>query len=335
MSRAAAFPTLGRAGQTRRLGRLAAAALAEYPIEPVRVRRLREGWNAGFAVTAADGGRWVLRVHRPDGPSRPQIEAELEWLAALDRDTDLLAPVPLRTPDGRLGVEVAVPGVPEPRTCDLLRWIDGRFLDASLTPDRLRAVGEYTARLQRHAADHGIDADRRRHPVGVVGVGDRTADLSAETGDRAAALLADLHLDGAVLIDVVAGAREADAAVGDARGLQHSDLHQWNYLFVGDRIGAIDFDDTGWGPYVYDLAVTLSELHDRDDRPALRAALFDGYRDHQPLPVAHEEAVEAFVTLRHAQLMLYAVEHRDEPQFRSCWYEDAVGVLALLRRGVG
>jgi Ser/Thr protein kinase RdoA (MazF antagonist) len=60
-------------------------------------------------------------------------------------------------------------------------------------------------------------------------------------------------------------------------GLIHADLHQENYLFHGKQVRAIDFDDCGYGPFVYDLAVTLSELEHRADYPTLRAALLAGY----------------------------------------------------------
>jgi Ser/Thr protein kinase RdoA (MazF antagonist) len=57
--------------------------------------------------------------------------------------------------------------------------------------------------------------------------------------------------------------RQAQRELGaspDVFGLIHSDLHQENYLFHRGRVRAIDFDDCGWGHFVYDLAVTLSEL---------------------------------------------------------------------------
>jgi Ser/Thr protein kinase RdoA (MazF antagonist) len=102
-------------------------------------------------------------------------------------------------------------------------------------------------------------------------------------------------------------------------GLIHADLHQENYLFHGKQVRAIDFDDCGYGPFVYDLAVTLSELEHRADYPTLRAALLAGYRTVRPFPPRHEPFIDTFIALRRLQLMMYILEQRNEPMFRNSW----------------
>ncbi len=58
-------------------------------------------------------------------------------------------------------------------------------------------------------------------------------------------------------IETVRVATRELGAQPDTFGLIHADLHQENYLFHGGMARAIDFDDCGWGFYLYDLAVTL------------------------------------------------------------------------------
>lgn len=70
----------------------------------------------------------------------------------------------------------------------------------------------------------------------------------------------------------------------DAFGLIHADLHLENALFDGDAVRIIDFDDCGFGYWLYDLAVPLWDSHHRDDYPAYRAALLEGYAQHRDLP---------------------------------------------------
>ena len=50
--------------------------------------------------------------------------------------------------------------------------------------------------------------------------------------------------------------------VRTATGLIHADLHYENFLFHDGVARAIDFDDCGWGFYLYDVAVTLWELEE-------------------------------------------------------------------------
>jgi Ser/Thr protein kinase RdoA (MazF antagonist) len=94
-------------------------------------------------------------------------------------------------------------------------------------------------------------------------------------------------------------------------------------------VGAIDFDDCGWAPFVYDLSVTLSELHGRPESTALRGALLRGYRAVRPLPVEHERYVDVFSGLRTLLLTLWLVEQRDHPSFAD-WEQWAGEGLAEL-----
>jgi hypothetical protein len=60
-------------------------------------------------------------------------------------------PEPVSTRDGALVTTASVPGVPEPRDCVVLRWVDGRFLRLQLDTKELERVGEFMAKLHRHA----------------------------------------------------------------------------------------------------------------------------------------------------------------------------------------
>jgi Ser/Thr protein kinase RdoA (MazF antagonist) len=103
-------------------------------------------------------------------------------------------------------------------------------------------------------------------------------------------------------------------------------------LFCGGQVTAIDFDDCGCGPFVYYLAVTLSELQHRGDYPALRAGLLAGYRSVRPLTAEHERLIDTFIALRFVQLMMAKIEERDQPMFRDIWVADVATDLNWLER---
>jgi Ser/Thr protein kinase RdoA (MazF antagonist) len=50
-----------------------------------------------------------------------------------------------------------------------------------------------------------------------------------------------------------------------------------NVLVAGDRLALIDFDDSGWGPPLYDLGTALSQSLTEPAYADLRAALMEGY----------------------------------------------------------
>jgi Ser/Thr protein kinase RdoA (MazF antagonist) len=84
----------------------------------------------------------------------------------------------------------------------------------------------------------------------------------------------------------------------DVFGYIHADLHQWNYLFHGEEVRAIDFDDCGWGYFAYDMAVTLSYLEDWYTFPALQDAFLAGYQRVRPLPKHYAEYLGVFRAAR-------------------------------------
>ncbi|UOX88949.1 phosphotransferase [Amycolatopsis sp. FBCC-B4732] len=296
------FAELDRAGRTRRLRRLAEAALTAYAVPVARLTPLAHGLNTAFRVDGADGHRYVLRVQRPDGPGPARVRSEMAWLAALCRETDLVVPRPVPTRERDLIAVVADPAVPEPRTCVLCHWVDGRFVDERLSPPQLYALGEFTARLHLHGARmNGLDRGRVDD---LTEFGRTQVDgFSPAVVDRAVARTGDERIR-----DAVARARAVRAELGfgaDAFGLVHGDLRQVNYLFHRGRVRAIDFDDCGFGHYAYDLAVTLAELRHLPQREELREALLDGYRSVRPAAATTDPLVlAAFAGLRRVQLRL-------------------------------
>jgi Ser/Thr protein kinase RdoA (MazF antagonist) len=328
-----AFENLSLRGQLGRLRRLALEAVATYEIRPARLVPLGHEENTTFRVETPDGERYVLRIQRTTGsPFHPprsvdEVRSETIWITAVRRETGLAVPEPVLAPDGSPLAIIEVDGVPEPRVCVLFRWQPGKFLDAGLTPSHLERVGEFTARLHAHAVGFEPPAGFSRWRI--EDVSDEAAayvsDLVGEQCGREAASLA------AAIIDLVRRAQRELGTGPDVFGLIHSDLHQENYLFHRAQVRAIDFDDSGWGHYLYDLAVTLSEVGGRLDYEALRAGLLRGYRSIRPLPREHERYLHLFHALRVLKLTLWFIEQRDHPGFAE-WEADVRDGLAELQK---
>jgi Ser/Thr protein kinase RdoA (MazF antagonist) len=297
------FSELDRSGRTRRLRRLAEAALTAYDVPVARLTPLGHGLNTTFRVDGADGRRYVLRVQRPDGPGAAQVRSELAWLAALRRETDLVVPLPVPTRGRDLVTVVADPAVPEPRTCVLCHWVEGRFVEERLSAPQLYAVGEFTARLHLHGARmNGLDRGRVDD---LTDFGRTQVDgFSAAVLDRAVAAAGGDE----GIRETVARVRAVRAGLGygaDVFGLVHGDLQQENYLFHRGRVRAVGFDGCGFGHYAYDLAVAHAALGRLPQRDELREALLDGYRSVRPAAATTDpEVLDAFAALRALQLRL-------------------------------
>jgi Ser/Thr protein kinase RdoA (MazF antagonist) len=98
----------------------------------------------------------------------------------------------------------------------------------------------------------------------------------------------------------------------------HADLHLGNVLFRRDEVRVIDFDDCGFGYWLYDMAVSLRELRHRDDYQSFRSALIGGYPRHRPLPPGYLAHLDDFIATREVAFGLwYTGTAQVSPLFRA------------------
>jgi Ser/Thr protein kinase RdoA (MazF antagonist) len=302
-----------RRDELRRLRVVAAEALALYGLADASLSLLNldQFFNTSFGVAAPDGKRYVLRVHRPSADptrKRVEIESELWWLRRIRADLHLDVPGPVQALDGAEVVSMAHPGA-ESRYCVLFRFIEGRFLKRGLRPRHLEQVGMLTARLHRYSETLTVPGWFTRPII------DRT-DGAYE--DSAAGLFAEQW--SAEAAETIRSTVRSVRAIGErlgngpgAFGLIHTDIHQTNFLFRGGEIRLIDFDDCGWGHYLYDLAVTAQQVAHLPRREDLWDALLSGYRRVRPLSPEHEAMIEPFRMLRELQDITLFLRNRNLP----------------------
>jgi Ser/Thr protein kinase RdoA (MazF antagonist) len=149
------YASLTEHGQARRLCTLALNALQLYSLQVARLRLVSNDSNGIFRVDTLDRRKFILRVTLPEGGhTLDHVIAEMDWLAALARDTDLSLPRPLPARDGRLVVEAQSEGVPQPRLCEVFSWVPGKDLAEKLSQDNVARLGELMAQLHLHARDY-------------------------------------------------------------------------------------------------------------------------------------------------------------------------------------
>ena len=315
---------------------LARSALEAYRLPPTtRLRPLSLGNNATFEVLAdATSGRgtldssvdvrpdsrFVLRVHRPGYRSVAHTRSELQFLQAVGEplgDVGVATPQPVPDGEGNLVVRLGrgadgVDSGPE-RHGDLLTWVEGEVLVPrdGLDPRAVHRLG--------HALGHLHNASQSFEPPADFDLPRWDADgmFTAEASPFRPQLgLEDVlaPADRKLFDEIAFRTRDLfdtlDRATGTF-GVIHAD-YMFGNCFLRPRphgwdVSIFDFDDCGWGYYLYDacpflcnLAGCPGEIADEPGYPRLRHAFLDGYRDARPLQPEWESHLPLLMAARHA-----------------------------------
>ncbi|MET1249504.1 phosphotransferase [Sporolactobacillus sp. STCC-11] len=81
-------------------------------------------------------------------------------------------------------------------------------------------------------------------------------------------------------------------------GMIHSDLRMANLLKKGDKITVLDFDDSGKGWFMYDIASVVTFMEHRTDIPEVIKEIIDGYESVRKISDEDKQEIGTFVMMR-------------------------------------
>ena len=287
------FGTLSTRAQVARLRPVAEEALSRYPVDVSSLRLLQHGFNTTFRVDTKAGEKYALRLNVNSKRTAANLAAEAEWLWALGEETDIWVPVPQRTHDGALTTAVWSPDLGRDVNTVLFSWLPGRTLGEDPTKDKMKEVGRTLSVLHRHGKTW-------RPRIGELPVLDRPY---WDMPNR-------LTLDDSPLSDtmkviveeVMVQVSNTVEALMVRSGSQpiHTDPHNWNMKWYRGRLSLFDFDDSGIGPTLFDLAISTYYLRPNN---ANADALLEGYAEVSELPSHSADEFEALVAHRNVLLL--------------------------------
>jgi Ser/Thr protein kinase RdoA (MazF antagonist) len=261
--------------------------------------------NHTFRVDMPDGRKFALRLHRPRYQSRTAIASELTWLEAITDQTEIPVPRPVPGADGEIVQEL------EPdRFAALFAFEPGSHPseEGDLT-GLFTTLGRYAATLHNHIGEWQQpekfvrpiwDAVGILEPQGLWGDWRKAPHVEGETRDTLD------ELDQRLRNDLRAYGTDIDRF-----GLIHADMRLANLLVDEDQVVLLDFDDAGYGWFLYDLAASLSFIETSPQVPALIRAWFAGYLEVRPLKAEDLKMIDALILLRRMALLAWIGSHSE------------------------
>lgn len=263
----------------------------------MQMRLLKYSENLTYQVwDEITAEEYVLRVFRSGYHQEDEMEGELLWIHQITQDTDIKTADVLPGEKGSFVCSIQVEG--QELHCALFQFIQGDTLRGIYGCRRqkyMEKLGEITAKLHNQVIAWPQAKTLKRFTWDIddlVGAGSRWGDFSLMKG------LPEEYMDWyRQAVEIIRSRLERFGRSSDRYGLIHDDISINNVLLKGEELYLLDFDDCGFGWFLYDIPTMLLEYFDEHMSEALSAVL-KGYETYRPLSQEELAELPTFILLK-------------------------------------
>lgn len=265
----------------------------------------------------------VFRVHRPGYHSREELISEMRWMEEIASDTDVCLPKVFHGKDGK---ELQQLSAPDGRkwNCSVVSFLEGRLMgeiSGEELSDAIRQIGGITARLHLQAIGRNKEIKLDRPSWDIHNFFDRDGiwgswrDYPGLTEEQEN-VLSECQRKITKRLD--------EYGRSDRHyGIIHGDLHFNNIICRNGVSQIFDFDDCGYGFYLYDLGCTLVTCS--EDLENLTGKWLEGYEEYRTLSMEEKGMLPMFILLRRIVRLAWLASHQDS----DTWNEVEEGYLNI------
>ncbi|HWI46661.1 MAG TPA: phosphotransferase [Rummeliibacillus sp.] len=269
--------------------------------------------NSTYLIEDKDNQeKYILRVSRPNYHTKNEIEGEIAWLQTLHEQSPIEVSLPIANDDGEY-VQTCYAD-DQVYYCTLFTFLEGDTPDdqnESALIDQFEILGSITAQIHHHIiSQHEKYSNYNRLTWdydAILGENPKWArwqDGQGITTER-------LQLFERVSKTIKSKLDEY-GKLKEHFGLIHADLRLANLIIDGNQIKVIDFDDCGFGWYLYDLASSLSFIEHQPYVPDLIKAWINGYTKIRSLSEEDIDLIPSFIMMRRLQLISWIGSRNNE-----------------------
>ena len=304
--------------------KLAEEAIKNWDVEVKSINLHLQSENTVFKVEGLDGNTYALRVHRKGYHDLEELNSEHVWTSSLS-NAGLLVPEAVVTRSGEAYTSVSILNSSEYRYVGLVKWIEGTILNDLIldleekdVSHLYKSLGKVVAKFHKATIAWEEPKDFKRHSFDTDGFlgskpfwGRFWEAQNATTSEREQLSVIRNNIT-EILFKLP---RDINSF-----GMIHADLHSQNVLIQGKSLSVIDFDDSGFGWYGFDLAVAI---WDRLDFTATGChfdiaykSLIRGYIEERPNAKDIIETIPTFLLMRTLMLIRW-IEDRPESGYEA------------------
>lgn len=293
---------------------IALNAINHYNFKSPQLEFIKNLENTTFKLST-EQGNYLLRVYSGLHNTIQDIESEAKIIEYLSSFNIYYYQKPIRNNFGNFVSIGEAAGIYKP--VSILSWINSPPIGNEIKDISLfEEVGKLIAHIHNKLANWQKPVDFHRQRLDINGlIGDDGAFGYANFGyryfERETVKIFELVYQRLAEFEALAG-KEIDVF-----GIIHGDLHLNNLILHKNTLAPIDFDDSGWGYYIYDLAVILAKEWGKEEYPEIKTNLFQGYKKIRKIPLEIEEKLKLFISVRYICVALFiAGKLQRQPTFK-------------------
>ena len=293
-------------------------AVRKFPLfGQASIQLLNYSENATYLVTnETNKEKYILRVCRPNYHTKEEIGNELFFMQSIAKDSKITVPKPIKGEKDEYIQEVEWNDFTY--YCTAFTFLEGELPNEdneNELVEQFEGLGEVTALLHEHSIKNWNTFNELKRLTWdfdtVIGRNPKWArwqDGLGMTPERLELLQQ--------VCDKIEARLKKFGKSNDRFGLIHGDLRLANLLVDSDQLKVIDFDDCGFGWYLFDLGTALSFIEHKPYVPKLVESWVKGYEKVRTLSKEEKDEIPTFILMRRLQLISW-VGSRDNETSRA------------------